>query len=171
MNTLRRRRGPSQALAGMPSCGAPSGSHGSVQSNVYAASAGNDMPLILYIRIEFAAEKVESIASLFLRHTKRGIRVLDQHFGIFSISGKDAYSDARARACVPGGWPAPSDSPQVPDWADRLAHRSRRDSGYDCLVPYAIRSKLKSRCDTQLQYCCRRDQPQTPRSSWRDSAA
>jgi len=61
------------------------------------------MPLILYIRIEFAAEKAESIASLFLRHTKRGIRVLDQHFGIFSISGKDAYSDARARvrACVP----------------------------------------------------------------------
>jgi hypothetical protein len=54
------------------------------------------MPLILYIRIEFAAEKAESIASLFLRHTKRGIRVLDQHFGIFSISGKDAYSDARA---------------------------------------------------------------------------
>jgi hypothetical protein len=68
----------------------------SVQSNVYAPSAGNDMPLILYVRIAFATEKAESIASLFLRHAKRGIRVLDQHFGIFSISGKDAYSDARA---------------------------------------------------------------------------
>jgi hypothetical protein len=50
VNTLRRRRGPSHAFAGMPSCGAPSGSHGSAQSNVYAASVGNDMPLILYVR-------------------------------------------------------------------------------------------------------------------------
>jgi len=33
----------------MPSCGAPSGSHGSVQSNVYAAFAANDMLLRLYV--------------------------------------------------------------------------------------------------------------------------
>jgi hypothetical protein len=50
VNTLRGRRGPSHAFAGMPSCGAPSGSHGSVHSNVYACSAGNDMPLTLYVR-------------------------------------------------------------------------------------------------------------------------
>jgi hypothetical protein len=50
VNTLRGRRGPSLAFAGMPSCGAPSGSHGSEHSNVYAASAGSDMPLTLYGR-------------------------------------------------------------------------------------------------------------------------
>jgi hypothetical protein len=50
VNTLRGRRGPSHAFAGMPSCGAPSGSHESVHSNVYACSAGNDMPLTLYVR-------------------------------------------------------------------------------------------------------------------------
>jgi hypothetical protein len=113
VNTLRGRRGPSHAFAGMPSCGAPSGSHESVHSNVYACSAGNDMPPTLYVRNALRLAR-------------------------FTYSNR--VHDSKIQCSRSG----------------------------DSCVTWSL---VKPRCDTPLQYCCRRDQPRRPHNSWRDSAA